>query len=57
MTYQELKEKLEKFTTEQLNMDVTVFDTNMDEFFPVLQVRETGNTADVLDPHHPYLAF
>ena len=58
MTYQELKWELERLTPEQLRMDVTVLDSNMDEYFLVQQgVRFTGEVHDVLDPHHPYFVF
>ena len=56
MTYKELKNQLEKLDEDQLNMDVTIYDSEDDEFYgcyaPHLSINKE---ADTLDDNHPYL--
>ena len=56
MTYQELKEKLETLSPEQLNMDVIVYEIGSDEYYGVGIFNVTQHN-DVLDENHPYLAI
>lgn len=56
MTYRELKERLEKFTKEQLDsMDVTILVTDVDEYYPLKDIT-CGDTS-VLDENHPVLVI
>lgn len=57
MTYKELKEKLDSFTPEQLEMHVTVHDTYNYEFYPVDNVDIITISTDELDKGQPYLNF
>jgi hypothetical protein len=56
MTYKELKAHIEVMDEEQLNQDVTLFDTEAEEFYPVNDIDFAPET-DVLDKNHPYLTF
>jgi hypothetical protein len=51
-----MMETLGTMTSEQLDSDVTVYDENMDEFFPVHSVGIAEDNG-VLDPNHPFLRF
>ena len=57
MTYRELAELiLEEFNDDQLDMDVTVYDQEQDEFYPLAETPwAITSDEDVLDPDHPYL--
>lgn len=57
MTFQNLLDKLQKLTPEQLNSDVTVCDSNRDEFVPVFEFKISDASNDVLDEGHPFLSF
>jgi dTDP-D-glucose 4,6-dehydratase len=57
MTYQNLLEILQTLTTEQLNMDVSIYDISYDEFCPMHRFHFADETVDVLDPEHPYISF
>jgi hypothetical protein len=60
MTYQELKEALIEFTDEQLQQDVTVYVSDNDEFYPLVDVHplvESDDKNDVLDVGHKYLVI
>ncbi len=52
MTYKDLLEILSELNEEQLNMDVTVYDSIDDEFFPIDEILTAEN--DVLDKDHLY---
>lgn len=55
MTYQELKEKLEQLTEEQLLSDVIVFDTNEQDFvYGIEFVISPSKTPKV---NHPYFIY
>lgn len=56
MTYRNLLESLKDLSPEQLDMDVTVFDGENDEFYPVISFDITTET-DVLDDNHPFVIF
>ena len=51
MTYQHLIEELKKMSQEQLEQDVTVFVSSLEEYMPVFSVAVAA-TMDVLDPGH-----
>ena len=56
MTWKELKFHIETMDDEQLNSNVTVYITGVDEFIPVPDIEyvsEDGNC--ILDPLHPFL--
>ena len=54
MTYRELQKQLNTlFTEEQLDMDVTIYEYTVDEFFKATLLDFQGET-DVLDENHPY---
>lgn len=56
MTYKELLDLLNELDEEQLNMDVTIYDTEEDEFFKSAGFNITDET-DILDENHPYLTL
>ena len=56
MTYRELAAFLGTLSDEQLNMDVTVYDTQQDEYFMSGGVTIETDT-DVLDANHPVITF
>ena len=56
MTYRELAAFLVTLSEEQLNMDVTVYDTQQDEYFMSEGIRVVADT-DVLDDNHPVITF
>ena len=58
MTYKELLEKLKDLSVEQLNQNVTVHLTEVDEFVPVRGVWTivVDGECDVLDEGHLILA-
>ncbi len=54
MTYRELRNDFANLTEEQLDCDVTIYVSQIDEYYPVLggfSATEDG----VLDQGHPYL--
>ena len=57
MTYQELADFiLRKLNDEQRAMDLIVYDSRIDEFFPAhLSIIEESN--GILDDNHPYFVF
>lgn len=57
MTYQQLKEELAKLTPEQLQMDVALFDYNMDEYFFAREMKISGSDDYVLGLNHPFIIF
>ena len=54
MTYEELKKHIEVMDKEQLQQDVTIYDTLDDEYYPVNDINLASST-DVLDINHPFL--
>ena len=56
MTYRELADFLSTLSEEQLNMDVTVYDIQQDEYFMSGGVTIETDT-DVLDANHPVITF
>jgi uncharacterized membrane protein len=57
MKYEELLAKLEKLSEENLGRDVTIYDSETDEFYPVNDLSFTVGGADVLDDDHAILIF
>jgi hypothetical protein len=54
MRYRDLLERLSKLNAEQLDQDVTIWDSLTDEYFPCAG-GATNEFADVLDEGHYYL--
>lgn len=57
MTYRELKNWLDNRSKEQLDMDVTIYDTSEGEYFPLMRMGVTAVADDILDKNHPYLVL
>ena len=59
MTYRELLISLANLSNEQLNMDVTVYDSAEENFYKTIgNIRiSSSDTNDVLDSNHPFLLF
>lgn len=55
MTYRELKRQLSAMSEEWLDANVTIYLTEMDEWFPVKRNLVATVETDVLDEGHPYL--
>ncbi|MFZ9613679.1 MAG: hypothetical protein ACO29Q_10390 [Crocinitomicaceae bacterium] len=53
-TYQQLLYYLKNMSKSDLNKNVTVYDSNSDEFMPVSSISFTTE-SDVLDADHPLL--
>lgn len=57
MTYRELMNLLMEMDNNTLdNMDVTVYDTYEEEYYPVRHIKFTSS-EDILDINHPYLTI
>ena len=54
MTYRQLFDYLKTLSKEDLAKNVTVFDSNSEEFMPVSSVKVTDED-DILDAGHPFL--
>lgn len=61
MTYAELLERLQNATPEQLQQDVTVYVSGVDEFYALVHDHPVCETVedkhDQLDPGHLYLVI
>jgi hypothetical protein len=56
MTYKELNEQLDNLNKEQLEMDVTIYDSEEDEFYGCYAAHLSINKEDdTLDDIQPYL--
>lgn len=60
MTYREMMDICSKATSSELDQNITIYDKNMDEFYPVIGSQVVGEQADcpgegVLDDGHLYL--
>lgn len=55
LTYRKLKEHLDTLSDDRLSDNVTVYLSEMDEYFPITDVFVTDET-DVLDEGATYLA-
>jgi hypothetical protein len=56
-TYQDIKNWIDGFSPEELQLTATVHDGEDDEYFGVDLIERTGNDADVLDPKHPIMVI
>lgn len=54
LTYRELKRQLSAMSEEWLDANVSVYLTDLDEWYPVKRMLLVTET-DVLDEGHPYL--
>ena len=60
MTYAQLAAKISTMTEDQLNSDVTVYVSDVDEFYSVVDDYPfliSCDDTDVLDTGHPYLVI
>lgn len=57
MTYSELLVQLLQLNAEQLKQDVTIYDCDADEHYPMKEFVYTTDTQNVLDTDHPILSF
>ena len=57
MTYQDLLKYLHTLSPEELEQDVTIYDSYNDEFFQVRKCSRNQNETDVLDVGHVFLTF
>ena len=56
-TYQDLIVMLLGMTPEQLNCTPTLYDPDMDEYYPCKKLKTIDDTNCVLDKNHPYLCY
>ncbi len=56
-TYQDLIVMLLGMTPEQLNCTPTVYDPDMDEYYPCKKLLTIDDTNCVLDKDHPFLCY
>ena len=52
LTYRSLMEHLQEMDNDRLEDNVTVFDTEGDEFLPAIKLETTKEECDVLDEGH-----
>ena len=57
MTYSELLVQLLQLNAEQLRQDVTVYDSDTDEHYPMKEFVYITDAQNVLDTDHPILSF
>jgi hypothetical protein len=58
ITYRELFEKMQQFTEEQLDSNVTIYDSDNDEHYGEnVELVFTTEECDTLDPNHPVIRF
>ena len=60
MTYRELAEYINNLDQTQLDSDVTVYVSGVNEYYGLVgdyPVTESTEDCDVLDPNHPYLVI
>ena len=60
MTYNELKEQIEKFSAEQLEQDVTIYVSGVGEYYSLVDdypLVESDDNCDVLDEAHKFLVI
>jgi len=55
LTYRELAAKLAKMDDQELDMNVTVYVRDQDEYLPIESCKSVGDLCDVLDEGHPCL--
>ena len=57
MTYSDLLVRLLQLNAEQLKQEVTVYDIDSDEHYPIKEFVYTTDAQNVLDTDHPILSF
>jgi hypothetical protein len=57
MTYRKLKNIINNFSDKQLNMDVTIYIEENDEYFEAAECKIYASDNDILDEGHPYLVI
>ena len=60
MTYRQLISKLQKLDSEQLNYDVSIYDSYNEEYYPAQDffvMHEDDEDSDVLEPGTPIIGF
>ena len=59
MTYRKLAEFITtRFSSEQLDQDVIVYDVELDEYYPMADIAYTdAKASDVLDDNHQVLCI
>ena len=57
MTYRQLLKKMQSIPDDRLDDDVTVFNGEDEEFYPVFRVKTADDECDVLDEGHFYLTI
>ena len=57
MTYKELLLQIQRFSEEQLNSDVCIYDTGTDEHYQLNVELVFAAETDVLDIDHPVIRF
>ena len=56
MTYKELLEELLRFSKDQLDMTITYWDKQIDEFYPAdIVAIEDSDTIETTDAPHPVI--
>ena len=57
MTYEQLKAHIEVMDEQQLQQDVTIRDTESEEYYPIDSIEFADDSDVVLDMTHPFLTF
>ena len=58
ITYRELLQKIQAFSEEQLDANVTIFDSAEDEYYGEgVELVFTTEECDTLDPNHPVIRY
>lgn len=58
MTYKELLDQLQQLNEEQLNQDVAIYDTAIDEYYQLyVELVFANSECQVLDVDHPFIRF
>mgnify|MGYP003738943439 CR=1 FL=1 len=57
MTYRQLRKHLQEMIDSRLDDDVTIFDEENSEYFPVKSFKISTEENDVLDEGHAYLSY
>ena len=57
MTYSDLLVRLLQLNAEQLKQEVTVYDIDSDEHYPMKEFVYETDAQNVLDTNHPIISF
>ena len=52
MTYQQLFDKLSKMSFDELGQEAIVFDTDEQDYFPIIALKAVGDPNDALEEGH-----